>query len=119
MELTSVSAPLRAVETSPRGIEPAPAAQPAPSSTAARQAIQGAAQLGIVHWYHRDKGFGFIADEQNPGHDYVFVRRQDVDFSNLEREHLLQGDRVAFTVVDHEKGPMATNVVVTDPAPAN
>ena len=61
---------------------------------------------GTVKWFNAKKGFGFISDEE--GKD-VFVH-----FSALQMDGfkvLEEGDKVAFEVVNGEKGPQAANVI--------
>ena len=60
---------------------------------------------GIVKWYDREKGYGFISDE---GGNEIFVH-----FSALNMEgfkELKDGEKVEFEVIDGEKGPQASNV---------
>ena len=61
---------------------------------------------GIVKWFSRLKGYGFI----NPdgGGDEVFVH-----YSAIEGEgyrNLYEGDRVDFDLIDRGKGPQAKDV---------
>ncbi len=63
-------------------------------------------QTGIVKWFSRLKGYGFI----NPdgGGQEVFVH-----YSAIEGEgyrNLFEGDKVEFDLVDLGKGPQAQNV---------
>jgi CspA family cold shock protein len=61
---------------------------------------------GRIKWFSPVKGYGFIAPDGG-GAD-VFVH-----FTSLvvrEKETLSKGDRVAFDVVEGEKGPKALNV---------
>ncbi|BCN32315.1 cold-shock protein [Anaeromicropila herbilytica] len=60
---------------------------------------------GTVKWFNAKKGFGFISDEN--GED-VFVH-----FSALVMDGfkvLDEGDKVAFEIIEGEKGPQAANV---------
>ena len=62
--------------------------------------------IGIVKWFNRSKGYGFISREN--GND-VFVHYtaiQGEGFRNLE-----EGQQVEFAVEDSPKGPQAVNVV--------
>ncbi len=61
---------------------------------------------GTVKWFNNSKGFGFI--EQDGGKD-VFVHHSAIKMDGFRS--LTEGDRVAFDIVDGEKGPAAENVV--------
>ena len=61
---------------------------------------------GVVKWFSRIKGYGFILPEQ--GEDEVFVH-----YSAIEGEgyrNLYEGDHVEYMEVDVGKGPQARNV---------
>lgn len=63
---------------------------------------------GTVKWFQKQKGYGFITNEED-GKD-VFVHYSGIagdGFKNLE-----EGQAVEFDVVDGAKGPQATNVTV-------
>lgn len=60
---------------------------------------------GTVKWFNKDKGFGFIT--QDDGGD-VFVHYNDINGSG--RKVLREGQKVTMDVVDGEKGPQAKNV---------
>ncbi len=61
---------------------------------------------GKVKWFHPEKGYGFIEDEE--GRDvfahYSYI--QEEGFRQLD-----QGDIVTFDVVESEKGIQARNIV--------
>lgn len=63
---------------------------------------------GTVKWFNQEKGFGFITGED--GKD-VFAH-----FSQIQKEGfktLNEGEEVTFDVSEGEKGPQASNIVVT------
>jgi CspA family cold shock protein len=63
-------------------------------------------QSGIVKWFSRLKGYGFINPDE--GDNEVFVH-----YSAIEGEgyrNLFEGDKVEFDLVDVGKGPQAQNV---------
>ena len=62
---------------------------------------------GTVKWFNRQKGFGFITDEN--GKD-VFVHYSGLNMEGFKS--LEEGQAVEFDVVDGAKGPQATNVTV-------
>ena len=60
---------------------------------------------GKVAWFNNAKGYGFLAHNGGPD---VFVH-----YSSIQREgykSLSEGDEVAFTIVQGEKGPQADAV---------
>jgi cold shock protein len=62
---------------------------------------------GVVKWFSRSKGYGFISPE-GEGEKDVFVH-----YSNIEGEgfrNLDAGDRVSFIIEDSPKGPQAVKV---------
>lgn len=61
---------------------------------------------GIVKWFSRLKGYGFINPDN--GEREVFVH-----YSAIEGEgyrNLYEGDRVEYDLVDYGRGPQARNV---------
>ncbi len=67
----------------------------------------GERTTGVVKWFNRTKGYGFISQDGGPD---VFVHYSAIrgeGFRNLE-----EGDRVEFSVQSGPKGPQAADVVV-------
>ncbi|WP_305058227.1 cold-shock protein [Actinomycetospora soli] len=60
---------------------------------------------GTVAWYDEDKGFGFITPDSGGADVFVHVRSLDEGLT-----WLAEGDRVAFEVVDGDRGPQARAV---------
>ena len=62
---------------------------------------------GIVRWFNRLKGFGFIQPEEDDQND-IFVH-----YSQIEGEgyrNLFEGDPVSYELIDNGKGPQARRV---------
>lgn len=60
---------------------------------------------GVVKWFNKDKGFGFIAPDDG-GKD-IFVHTSNVESSD---HSLTEGQRVEFETTTGRKGPEAVNV---------
>lgn len=69
---------------------------------------------GTVKWFNGRKGFGFIISED--GND-VFVHYSALVKERDEYATLNENDKVEFDIVEGQKGPQASNVVVTEKAP--
>jgi len=62
---------------------------------------------GTVKWFNKQKGYGFI--EQEEGKD-IFIHYSGIKgdgFKNLQ-----EGDKVEYDIADGDKGPKAVNVMV-------
>ena len=69
---------------------------------------------GTVKWFNGRKGYGFIETE-NDGD--VFVHYSAIVKKSDEFATLNENDKVEFDLSEGEKGPQASNVVVTEAAP--
>ena len=69
---------------------------------------------GTVNWFDGRKGFGFINSEE--GTD-VFVHFSALAGNDDEYKTLNENDEVEYEVTEGQKGPQASNVVVTKKAP--
>ena len=69
---------------------------------------------GTVKWYNHKKGYGFITSEE--GKD-IFVHYTALAGRDDEYITLNENDKVTFDVIQGQKGPQASNVVVTQKAP--
>ncbi len=69
---------------------------------------------GTVKWFNSRKGYGFISSDE--GGD-VFVHYSALSGEGDEYKTLNENDKVEFDVAQGQKGPQASNVVVTEKAP--
>jgi len=60
---------------------------------------------GTVKWFNETKGFGFIPQESGPD---VFAHFSEIASSGFKT--LMEGQQVAFSVVQGQKGPNAVNI---------
>ena len=65
---------------------------------------------GTVLWFNHRRGYGFL--KRADGEPDIFVHYTGIDARGYRQ--LLPEQRVEFTVVAGEKGPIATNVRVVD-----
>ncbi|HEX6386350.1 MAG TPA: cold shock domain-containing protein [Anaerolineae bacterium] len=61
---------------------------------------------GVVKWFSRLKGYGFINPDD--GGQEVFVHYSAIDGEGYR--NLYEGDKVEFDLVDRGRGPQAQNV---------
>ena len=91
--------------------KPAKAAKPSKPSEAAAPVSDGDLESGTVKWFNRSKGFGFIIRESG---EEIFVHQRSINRvgqgGDRHRPTLKDGQKVRFTVADHEKGLQAENV---------
>ena len=62
---------------------------------------------GVVKWFNRDKGFGFI---QKDNGDDIFVHFREI--KGTRRKVLFEGQKVKFSISQSKKGPQAVDVTV-------
>jgi len=93
------------------GREPAPGRQRAPDDSVPA----GPRETGTVKWFNRSKGFGFIIRESG---EEIFVHQRSIRSEDSadgpRRPNLKDGQRVAFSVSDREKGKQADDVTIAE-----
>ena len=60
---------------------------------------------GVVKWFNKEKGYGFIRDKDD--HD-IFVHYSQILMDGFRV--LEEGDHVCFDLLHSERGPQAQNV---------
>jgi CspA family cold shock protein len=63
-------------------------------------------ETGVVKWFSRLKGYGFINPDQ--GGKEVFVHYSAIRGDGYR--NLFEGDKVEYELIDRGKGPQAQNV---------
>ncbi len=63
---------------------------------------------GVIRWFNRKRGYGFIASEEGPD---VFLHACEIQ--EIDSVTLSEGSRVEYELVRGEKGPKATKVTPT------
>ena len=74
---------------------------------------------GTVRWFNARKGYGFSLPEgssEEEGND-VFVHYSSIVADEKTFRTLYHGEKVAFTVIDGDKGPEAKEVTIVEPSP--
>jgi CspA family cold shock protein len=61
---------------------------------------------GTVKWFNADKGFGFIAPDDNTPD--VFAHFSAI--AGTGRRDLVEGEKVTYDVTQGQKGPQASNI---------
>ena len=70
---------------------------------------------GVVKFFNSRKGYGFITPEEGTGD--VFVHMSAIIAESDEQKILNQYDEVTYEITEGQKGPQASEVVVTKKAP--
>ena len=70
---------------------------------------------GVVKFFNTRKGYGFITPEEGTGD--VFVHMSAIIADSDEQKTLNQYDEVTYEITEGQKGPQASEVVVTKKAP--
>ncbi len=70
---------------------------------------------GTVKWFNSKKGYGFITpDDESPD---IFVHYSAIKAESDDFKIIYEGDIVEFEITEGQKGPQATDVVVTEKGP--
>ena len=65
---------------------------------------------GIVKWFDRQKGFGFITPD-GEGEKDIYVHYSEIQG---DKKFLVEGQRVEYEIKQGQKGPQASNVKKLD-----
>jgi len=99
------------------GAPPRPARQTAEIRPARQNTpnADAASEEGTVKWFNRTKGFGFIVRASG---DEIFVHQRSIVRTDRgddrQRPMLRDGQKVRFSVTNHDKGLQAEDVVALD-----
>ena len=70
---------------------------------------------GTVKWFNSKKGYGFITPDD--GSSDIFVHYSAIQAESGDFKIIYEGDIVEYEVSQGQKGPQASNVVVTEKGP--
>ena len=65
---------------------------------------------GVVKWFDRTRGVGFIT--QDSGRADAFVHYSNIDSGAPGQKNLWEGERVRYDVADEGRGPQARKIRV-------
>jgi CspA family cold shock protein len=102
---TSAKAPAKAEQKKARN-DKKKRNTPAPKKDAPAKS-SGPREEGEVKWFNVSKGFGFIVRENG---EEIFVHFRSIRGDASDRRSLRDGQRVAFTLAQSDKGPQAEDV---------
>jgi CspA family cold shock protein len=72
---------------------------------------------GTVKWFNSRKGYGFITFEDGDVEKDVFVHYTALATEDSGFKTLNEGDKVEFNITEGQKGPQASDVIITEKAP--
>lgn len=64
---------------------------------------------GTVKWFNIKKGYGFIVPDEG-GRD-IFIHQSEIKIEGIAL--LKEGQKVEYDVIEGDKGPVATNVILS------
>lgn len=73
-------------------------------------------QTGTVVWFSARKGFGFLKSNDPMDEKDIFVHYTGIQMEGYKQ--LNAGDKVEYALKESDKGVIAVDVVVTEPASA-